>query len=196
MPTFGKVIGKFVTPVVDSMDPDTYPDLVPLVGTITFLSVADRLIDPSASPDPVVMASTPIVAVLDANGYLSTPGPSNTIQYKGMWLVASDDPELNPTNNQYVVTYSLSLEGKVVQLPSHRLFIAGGSTIDLGAVIPPAAVEPIGIAQAEAAAASAAASAAEAVAQLGGLTLQLITQAAYDLLPSPRPNDILYVITP
>lgn len=187
MPTFGKVIGRFLTPVVDTADADTYPDLVPLVGTITFQSVADRLIDPAATPDATVLASTPIVGVLDSQGYLSTPGAGGSVQYSGLWLIASDDPNINPTDNQYEVTYSLSLNNKVVPLPSHRIFVVGGSTINLGSIIPPAAAEPVGAAQAEAMLAA-------ITSQLGGLTFQVITQAAYNALPTPRPSDTLYII--
>jgi len=197
MPGFGKVVGRFLTPVVDTDDPDTYPDLVPLNGRITFLLNVSRVVEATASPDPVVLASTPIVGILDEDGYLCTPDAVNAPAYQGLWLVATDDDDLNPTDMQYSVTYALTvgLNGPPAPLPTHNLAVLEGETVDLALVIPPDSAPPMGTAAAEAAAAIAVAALAEMVQSDDIRHIVVITQSAYDAMTPPRPSDILYIIT-
>lgn len=152
MPATGKVIGRLVSLVVDSNDPDQDPDLVPLAGKVTFQLNVARVTELDASPVPMIIASTPFSAVLDENGYLSTPDDVGGTQYQGIWLPANDDPDLNPTGTQYTVSYALTVKGTNVQvaIPSHLLFLPSGSTINLATTIPPIAAPPMTIAQAEA----------------------------------------------
>lgn len=152
MPAFGKVVGRLVTLVVDKDDPDQDPDLVPLAGKVTFQLNIARVTELDALPVPMVIASTPFEAVLDQWGYLSTPDAAGGVQYQGIRLPANDDPDLNPTNTQYTVSYSLTVQGTNVQvaIPSHLLFLPSNGQVDLATMIPPIAAPPMTIAQSQA----------------------------------------------
>lgn len=162
MPNFGKIIGQLQSAVVDGSDPDETPDLVPLTGTITFTPNTVKIVETDAVPNPYIIGSVPIVAILDAEGYISTPDANGAAAYRGIWLIATDDPSLNPTAFQYQVSYSLTLGNMPIPIASHLIAVPGGDTVELALVIPPDAAPPIGTAAAEAAAASAAVSAASA----------------------------------
>lgn len=151
MPAFGQVVGRLVTLVVDTNDPDQNPDLVPLAGKVTFTLNVPRVNELAI---PQVIASTPLVAILDENGYLATPdgSSSDVVLYQGVNLPANNDPGLNPTDTQYTVSYSLTVKGTTTQvaIPNHLLVLPAGTTIDLATMIPPASAPPMSIAQAEA----------------------------------------------
>ncbi|AVR56904.1 hypothetical protein PBI_TRISCUIT_31 [Microbacterium phage Triscuit] len=151
MPLFGQVTGRFMTAIVDSIDPGNEPDLVPLSGKVSFTLNAARVIDMS-SGQPVILAPTVITGVLDDQGYLSTPNANGGTQYQGLWLPANNDPNQNPTETQWSVTYDLQVPGtgRVVSLPTHLLYLPSEATVNLGAFIPPDAAPVMSAAQAEA----------------------------------------------
>ncbi|MEG2887288.1 MAG: hypothetical protein RR853_09205 [Aurantimicrobium sp.] len=140
-----------MTAIVDSLDADQDPDLVPLAGKVSFTLNAARVVDNSGAT-PVILAPTTIVAVLDAEGYLSTPDASGGVQYQGVRLPANNDPNQNPTETQWQVTYDLQVPGtgKVAALPTHQLYLPSNSVVNLGAIIPPDPQQPMSISQAEA----------------------------------------------
>lgn len=156
MVSYGKVKGRLTTFVADGSDQGEEPDLIPLQGTITFQLNVPRVLQSSALPTSLVIASTPFVAVLDSEGYLCTPGPTTgSTLYRGMSLIANDDPLLNPSNTSYTVSYMLRQGSLVVDLPPHTIFVPAGQEVDLASFVPPANAPTIGTAQAEAAAARA-----------------------------------------
>lgn len=164
MPEFGKVVAQFTTALVDSSDPDLLPDLVGMRGSITFTLNTAKVIDASATPNPVVITPVPIKGVLNVDGYLCTPLADGSAGAEGIWLMATDDPDLNPTDLQYIVSYALTdPAGKKVPVPSHTLALPTDTTIDLALIISPAEAPAIGISAALAAAAAAAASSASSV---------------------------------
>lgn len=152
MPAIGKVVGRLVTLVVDKDDPDQDPDLVPLAGKVTFQLNIARVTELNADPVPMIIASTPFEAVLDQWGYLSTPDASGGVQYQGIRLPANDDPDLNPTETQYTVSYSLTVQGTNTQvaIPSHSLFLPSNGQVDLATMLPPIAAPPMSLAQSQA----------------------------------------------
>lgn len=120
---YGKVIGRFLAIIGDGADSDTFPDATPLSGTITFAASPKRIQVPSATPDPATVVPQPIVAQLDANGYLSYNG------VQGVWLVATDDTADNPTGFTYTVTFSLSIPGSsAVTIDSFPLAVPASTT--------------------------------------------------------------------
>lgn len=197
MPEFGQVKGRFMTVIVDRSDPDTLPEIVPLTGKVTFLLNAARVVEAEASPDPVVYGSLPIVGVLDTNGYLSTPIQDTlTPNYQGVWVLATDSEDFNPTDMQYTVTYDLTLPGEVgtaVPMPTHALAVPAGEVVDLGLVIPPAEAPAMGTAAAEAAAAIAVAALAEMVQSDTIRHIVVITEEDFGAMTPPRPSDTLYI---
>jgi len=155
MPEFGKVVGQFKTIVVDSDDPDSIPDIQSLNGTIEFTLNVAKLIDASETPNPVTYGASKFIGVLDSDGYLSTPNAAGSgILYPGLWMLATDDPDMNPhINVSYTVVYKLKdAKGVLINLPSHTLAVPANSTVDLSLAIPPDGAPVEGVAAAEAAA--------------------------------------------
>lgn len=157
--SYGTVQARFVGDVVDGGDADSLPDFVPLTGTVTFKSSVDRLLDASGR---LVIVRMPITAVLDSEGYLCTPSTDASVPpRRGIDLIATDNPGLNPTGWTWEVSYSLADEASQIRpkLPMHKIAVPGGEIVDLSMAVPPAAAQPVGIPQAEAAANRAAESA-------------------------------------
>lgn len=135
MPAFGRVVGRFVTVVADTADPDQEPDIVPLTGTITFKLDQAKVVETDAVPQPMVIVSTPIEAVLDEQGYLCTPDADRNPTYQGMYLLANNDPDIDPAVTTYTVSYMLFLGPTNLPLASHSLSVVGGVTVDLANII-------------------------------------------------------------
>lgn len=103
---YGKVTGRFTLIVPDTPDTDSYPNSDPATGTVTFTAKPPYLLDPGAVP-PVTLIPTPMVARLDANGDL-IDAQGNV----GIYLVATNDPSLNPTGWTY--TAKLATTGTII----------------------------------------------------------------------------------
>lgn len=116
--TFGTVKAWLGAGVNQAPDPDGYPDLVALAGTITFTSVKTIAVYSTASPAPLILAPKQVVASLDSNGYLvgTKTGEQLVRLIVGQWLVRFD------------------LVG--VTLPTFNLTVSAGVTTDLADVIP------------------------------------------------------------
>lgn len=184
MPDFGTVVGRLITFVVDSADPGAEPDPIPLEGEVTFTMNVIKVIEPNAAPVPVIIASTPIKAVLDSEGYICTPlANGNASSNRSITLVATDDPDMNPTGFTYTVSYALSLNGKTINLLPHSLALPAGATIDIATSIPPDNAPAVGTAQAEA---------------LAAMAVQAANSAARVVIVTdgdePRPDGALMVI--
>lgn len=158
MPQFGEVIGRYVTAQVDGPDGDQLPELVPLQGTITFTLATTRVVETDV---PQIILSTPITAVLDSSGYLSTPVPGSLTDaaYPGIKLVATDSTDINPTGLQYRVEYKLTYNGVALTLAGHNMALPAGSVIDLALITPVEGAPVQGVPAAEASAAAAVAAA-------------------------------------
>lgn len=105
---YGKIVGRFVAEVGDSIDSDSYPDAAPLSGTVTITPSAKKILVPGAAPDPTTAELLPIVGVLDSNGYLTFNGQ------QGVWVVATDNTATSPNGFTYQVKYALTYNGNVV----------------------------------------------------------------------------------
>lgn len=170
--SYGTIEARFAIDVVDSEDADTHPDLVPPTGYVTFTSSVAKILNPTSVPDELVILRSPIFGVIDEQGYLCTPNlklkspqyPRGVPAYRGVELIATDDPDLNPLHSTYTVTYSLknSVGDRIEGVESHALTVPGGTVQDLAKIIPPDAADAIGIPQANASAARAEAAALSA----------------------------------
>lgn len=173
----GRVNGQFVLGVVDGADVDQEPDIIPAQGTITFSGAAPYIPLVSAVPNPVTLMTTSIVAVLDSEGYLTTPDPFDPTKpgTRGIRLFANDDPSSPVQGWTWTVTYRFAVSnGATPTIPAHSIAVLSGAELDLTTVVKVPASPGVGEAQAfalvdraESAATSAANSAAdaEAVAQ-------------------------------
>lgn len=129
---YGKVVGRFLAMVGDSTaDADAFPDAVPVSGFVTFTARPSSVLVQSGVPAPATVLPFPVTATLDSDGYLSRNGA------RGVWLVASDDPSVNPTGFTYTVTFSnLAAAGSAVQYGAFDISVPAGGTVDLTLVAP------------------------------------------------------------
>jgi hypothetical protein len=161
--SYGRVVWQALSDVTDGPDSGTRPDFIAPSGEVTFVAstVVER--NPSASPNPVSILRDPIAGVLDDEGYLCTPGEDGLPAYRGVDLIATDDPDLNPTDWVYNVSYKVKgKNGRQIALASHQIYVPTDAVVDLTTVGPVDNATAIGIPQAEALAAQAAAAAEDA----------------------------------
>ena len=157
----GRVTGQFIAGVVDGVDDDQDPDAVPAAGFVTFTASVPYLPDPTASPNPATILTTSVVAVLDNEGYLCTPA-QGTLEpsYRGVRLIATDDPDLSVEGWTWNATYSFStVAGQKLAIPTHSFAVPSDGVVDLTTAVKVPSSTGIGTEQAEALAASAQAAA-------------------------------------
>lgn len=134
--SYGTVVGQFIAAVADGADADLLPDSIPMSGTIVFIASPGYVIDYTASPNPVTIVKTAITCRLDSSGYLTSPYPDDNSQ-RGVTLVATDDPDLNPVGWTWNVIYNLvDPTGKPVAMPNQSIQVPTGATVDLATVMP------------------------------------------------------------
>lgn len=162
---FGTVRMRAADFAADTLnDPDVNPDAYSVTGEVTFTSTVNKVVDATATPDPVMLFNAPIVATVGPDGYLGILY-SNDSFVEDVNLVASNNPDLNPTNFQYLVTYNLRGAGnRKLSIPQDRITVLAGETIQLPLATTTEATTPDSVATATAAAAIAEAAALAAAA--------------------------------
>jgi hypothetical protein len=129
---YGTVVGRFLLGYADGSDTDPYPDGIPAQGSIFFTPSPANLKDITATPAPVTILPAKVEATLDSDGYLCGFGTT-----RGIRLVATDDPDLNPVDWTWGVEFRLTDElGTSVPISSFSFSLDAGTTIDLAAVAP------------------------------------------------------------
>lgn len=163
----GMVFGRFIAAVIDKEDVNQEPDVIPAQGGITFTASVPYLPNPGATPDPLTILKTPIKAVLDNEGYLCTPHPlTGVAMYRGVRLIATDDPDLLVTGWTWNVVYKFDMvEGIRPQIQDHSLLVPSDAEVDLTTAVKVPASVGYGLPQAEAAATRASADATTAAEQ-------------------------------
>lgn len=136
--TYGTVVGQFIASVADTaVDPDTNPESIAMGGEIVFTPSVPYVKNTAAGKEPVTIIKTAIRGILDNEGYLCTPSTSSSSYPRGVSLVATDDPNINPKGWTWQVTYRLTVNGKSISSPaSHPIKVEGGSQIDLTTASP------------------------------------------------------------
>lgn len=119
----GTIVGRFG--VVGSAD----DGFAPMTGLIVTFdpAVGELLLDATALPVPLAIIMSPVVCSIDAEGYLC--GPSG---YRGVTLIATDDPDLSATGWTYGVRFS----GTQNQFSDFSLSVASGSQVDIANLLP------------------------------------------------------------
>lgn len=121
------VTGTFIRAVIDSVDADRDPDGVPIEGlTVKFTASVPMVRNASAVP-PVMVFIDPIICTTDATGTLIGPDDQS-----GILLVASDDPDLDPSG----WTYRAELSAPTLPKFSFSFVAPVGGTVDLSTVVP------------------------------------------------------------
>ena len=124
---YGRVTGRLIRAVLDGSDGDESPDGAPIPGaTVTFRARVRHAKKASAEP-PVTIFLDPVVAATDENGVLVTrPGQP------GVWLVATDDPGMDPAIGSYTVTVA----APTIKSLSWDIVVPSGGTVDLATAAP------------------------------------------------------------
>jgi hypothetical protein len=177
--TYGTITGKFFLTQLDSADTGREPDYIPASGNVTFTPAVSSYKNLSL---PAFFATIPVVATIDASGDLRDSQGG-----LGVYLVATNNPEMVPRDWTYTVTITLTGQSPI----SFPILVTGGSTTDLTIAAPVATSAGTAIvvsssdriaaqAAATAAQASADAAAASAAAAAGGGGGGLDTEAVQD----------------
>ena len=126
---FGTVTGRIVATIADRVgDPDVNPDVVPVYGKVRFTASLDAA---TSSTEGAIVLPTPIEADLDDEGYLSVNG------VRGVVLVATDSPDLNPTGFTYTVSFiDLKFDKFPLKYNSFSMALPAGTTVDLSTATP------------------------------------------------------------
>lgn len=101
---YGKVVGRFLLAIADSVDADRNPDAKAATGTITFTPVS--AIQYASLPVPTTIVKQRIVCNLNVNGELADSQGA-----VGVWLVAGQ---------QYDVSYNV----ENATLETHRILVS------------------------------------------------------------------------
>lgn len=130
---YGTVTGRFLIAYSDSDDLDLFPDGAAAKGSVFFTPSVSKLINLQAAPAPVTIVPNTVEAFLDTEGYLL--GPDGT---RGVRLIATDDPDMNPTNWTWQVNYRLTMpdDTPIQGIASHSISLPSASTVDLTLVAP------------------------------------------------------------
>ena len=130
--SYGTVTGRFLLAYADSNDVDPQPDGEPAKGFVVFTPSPIKLLDVNASPAPVTILPAPVIANLNADGYIEGYAGN-----AGIRLVATDDPDLNPNNWTWRADFRLTDEdGGAITLPSFSFELPTGQTVDLTTLSP------------------------------------------------------------
>lgn len=97
------VKGRFIRSVLDSSDPDRFPDALPIPGlSFTFTpSLTDPRVKNVSSQPPTTIYLDTFTCTTNDNGDLVSPDGE-----VGVYVVSSDDPALNPSGWTYEVRIS------------------------------------------------------------------------------------------
>lgn len=133
---YGTVTGRLLAVVGDGPDADAAPDGMAVTGTVTFTPDITSILVSNGAPSPFTALPTPIECGLDADGYLVYPLPGVAGSKRGVSLLATTDPNMNPAAWTYVVSFKLQANGKPVSYPEFNVNIPAGGTIDLTTATP------------------------------------------------------------
>lgn len=135
--SYGTVKWYALSDIEDYADAGDDPDFIAPTGTVTFRALVDFNRDATNAPDPLTLLRDNIVGVIDDEGYLCTPLADMTPGARDMKLVASDDPDLNPTGTPYSVTYDLrGRSNRKLSLPPHNILVPSDGVVDLSTAGP------------------------------------------------------------
>lgn len=134
--SYGIVKGRFLLAYADGIDADLYPDGAAAKGSIMFTPSAANIKDWTASPVPVTMLPATVECVLDSEGYLLGKDGS-----RGVRLLATNDPDLNPGDWTWRVDYFLTDQDDTPTrgIPTHHIEVpgfTGENEVDLTIVAP------------------------------------------------------------
>lgn len=128
--SYTKIVGRFLRAVTDTTDdPDAYPDGVAMEGLlITFSSDANPpRVRTAASVPPTTIVIGDVQVTTNSDGDIVSPDGS-----LGVYLVASDDPDMQPTG----WTYTCTIQGPDFVTASFSFIAPSGGELDLTTLVP------------------------------------------------------------
>lgn len=149
----GMVHGRFIVALIDGKDVGQEPDVVPAQGKVAFKASVGYIPVPVATGGPVTVMKGPIMGVLDDEGYLCTPHPtSGEPMYRGVRLIATDDPDMAVTDWTWSADYRLeAVNGNSMQIPAHSFALPSDAELDLTTLVKVPSSPGYGLPQAESA---------------------------------------------
>ena len=149
----GMVHGRFIVAMIDGDDTDQEPEVIPASGKIVFKASVPYVPVPVTSEGPVTVLKGPITGVLDSDGYLCTPHPvTSEPMYRGVKLLATDDPDMAVTDWTWTAEYRLDSVGAVtLAIAAHSFALPSGAEVDLTTLVKVPSSPGYGLPQAEAA---------------------------------------------
>ena len=124
---YGRVVGRLIRAMLDGPDVNETPDGVPIPNAqVTFTADVTHARNRHAVP-PVTIFFDPVVVETDSDGMIVTRDGQ-----AGVWLVATDDTDIDPMIGAYVVTVSAPSIPRL----SWRIAVPEGETVDLATAIP------------------------------------------------------------
>lgn len=124
---YGRVVGRLIRAMLDGPDVNETPDGVPIPNAqVTFTADVTHARNRHADP-PVTIFFDPVVVETDSDGMIATRDGQ-----AGVWLVATDDTDIDPMIGAYVVTVSAPSIPRL----SWRIAVPEGETVDLATAIP------------------------------------------------------------
>ena len=126
--SYGKITGRFVRAVGDTTaDTDTFPDSTPSAGTVTFTPSVTYVLD---AANQQVISPEKITCTLDAEGYITDETGA-----RGVYLIATDSPGLNPSGFTYKVVVTLG-SGATSKTWTFNIDVPSGSERDISQIAP------------------------------------------------------------
>ena len=124
---YGRVVGRLIRAVLDGQDVNETPDGVPIPDAqVTFTADVTHARNRHADP-PVTIFFDPVVVETDSDGMIATRDGQ-----VGVWLVATDDADIDPMIGAYVVTVTAPSIPRLLW----RIAVPEGETVDLATAIP------------------------------------------------------------
>lgn len=134
-----RITWQVVAGVIDGLDSDQEPDIIPAIGEVFFDFSIPYVTVPDASPNPVTMLTMTFRGVFDNEGYLCTPDPVNpgVPGYRGVRIYVNDDPGLATTGWTVTVRPKFQVvNGSTPSIPAFAIAVVHGTEdLDLTRVV-------------------------------------------------------------
>lgn len=106
----------------------------PVAGTVTFTPSVTKLLDASATPNPVTVLPRPITVTLGGAGEIPTTAESTAATKVGQHLLSTADTDLQPVGWTWQASFALT--GSDLRIAPFSFALGVGEQIDLTTVSP------------------------------------------------------------
>jgi hypothetical protein len=131
-----------ITP--DGSDMNIEPDIAPLTGVAKIKASPKKLLFTGEGVTPLTAFPKPAFGHFDKDGDLASyvKVGDDGVEQKGIWLIANDDPKMNPQEWTYVAEVTLyNPDGSLHSFEVFTFELGSGETVDLTDITPLATSE-------------------------------------------------------